>query len=699
MIVSSYSSNFDDIAYSELIIGNRFVYENQISDVGDITSSAAERLASELSRREPRCRMNNERKARVLVLSGGADGYLLNTLDSLASHASHYQLEVVLVPYYGLIENLTIFSTIPWLSIQDANAHGVEVLNRACLESDTENLVILSQYERVVIDTIDELFSTFDIKDGLGSVGTKILGVDGRLIEAGGRCYMDKGLVSMGKGEISTRTFYNYAHIVNFYSGCFATKKSILKEFGGFDKEFTVGTFEFLDYFHKLQSNGYTNFYQPLARTICYGEMLPNHGKNCISRPEFTVTLSKIKEKWPEFYCGHSSKNKFLGNNIKGHLLFLDFFIPDPESDAGSVTTVNLLKTYLDLGWHISFMPTIVRNYNERTAKKLIRMGVEVIHQGEMDNLETLAAVYPNAIDFVFAIRVTVLANLIEPIRHLFPNAPLAYFDCDLHYIRMLRESVLKNDWKLHADAMRTKLEELRCFIEADCSIVHTQVEYETVQAEVKLDNMVELPYVTEVRRSGVSYEKRFDVMFLGGYEHLPNVDAATYFVADIWNKICHRLPRNARLILVGSKPSAEIKALACDNIVVTGQVPHLEPYFDTTRVFVAPLRYGAGVKGKLITALAQGVPSVVTPIAAEGIPVQHGNEVLIADDSVSFGEEVVRLYNDPALWGHMQECGYTFIQRNASLDVYTEICEKVLAISRETWTKRFESRIREELM
>jgi len=127
-------------------------------------------------------------------------------------------------------------------------------------------------------------------------------------------------------------------------------------------------------------------------------------------------------------------------------------------------------------------------------------------------------------------------------------------------------------------------------------------------------------PYVTDVRRSQTPFEARRDIMFLGGFAHSPNVDGVRYFVSDIWPNLAAGLPADARLLIVGAAPTQPVLELANDRILVTGYVPELKPYFDRARVFVVPLRYGAGIKGKLVESLAHGVPSIATSIAVEGM-------------------------------------------------------------------------------
>jgi glycosyltransferase involved in cell wall biosynthesis len=263
----------------------------------------------------------------------------------------------------------------------------------------------------------------------------------------------------------------------------------------------------------------------------------------------------------------------------------------------------------------------------------------------------------------------------------------------------MMRESKLNNDNRIMIESILTKKEELICFKNAHCSIVHTSEEAELVMKELPSLRMpILLPFVTPIVQSKTPYCDRIDVMFLGGYEHLPNVDAAVYFAKEVWPIIKGRLSKDSHLLLVGSKPNVDVKSLQSDDVIVTGQVPDLEPYFERAKVFIAPLRYGAGVKGKVITALAHGVPTVATDIAIEGIEIAHEEQVLCANGVKDFAENVIRLFEDEGLWSSLQNKGYEFVLNNSSEGIYEKICNDIVAEAYSEWMIRKDEEIFSEL-
>jgi glycosyltransferase involved in cell wall biosynthesis len=186
--------------------------------------------------------------------------------------------------------------------------------------------------------------------------------------------------------------------------------------------------------------------------------------------------------------------------------------------------------------------------------------------------------------------------------------------------------------------------------------------------------------------------------MFLGGFGHPPNTDAVMYFISSVWPLLTPHLPERAKFVIAGSRPGPEILSLASDRIVVTGFVEDLRPYFDTARVFVAPLRYGAGIKGKVIQSLCYGVPSVVTSIAAEGIGLVSGRETLIADESTEFANSVLMAYFNRSLWHSLQSAGYDFVESNYSWNRFLELLTKALDTADAEWLRRHEEALRARL-
>jgi glycosyltransferase involved in cell wall biosynthesis len=177
----------------------------------------------------------------------------------------------------------------------------------------------------------------------------------------------------------------------------------------------------------------------------------------------------------------------------------------------------------------------------------------------------------------------------------------------------------------------------------------------------------------------GRPYAQRHDLVFVGGFRHPPNIDAVQWFVSSVFPLIRERLPE-VRFHCIGGDVPKEIAALASQpGVLVHGHVPDITPYMEGARVAVAPLRYGAGVKGKVNLSMANGQPVVATPCAVEGMHLRAGEDVLVADDAMTFAEAVVRAYHDEALWQRLAANGLLNVERHFSLEAGRDVVRRVL--------------------
>ena len=367
-------------------------------------------------------------------------------------------------------------------------------------------------------------------------------------------------------------------------------------------------------------------------------------------------------------------------------LLAIDATTPMPDSDAGSVIVAAMLRAFLQLDLEVSFFADYESSFDPVYTTALQQDGVRCLTAPRYTTLDSVLAV--NGFDVVLVFRHEVARRSLPAIRRHLPTARVIFHSVDLHYLRQQREAELKRSAAGSIAAARAQTLELEMFARADCSIVVTNVEKRIVEAQLPVTNIVEFPYICPVRRSAVPFASRNDIVFLGGYRHAPNVDAITVFCRDAWPSIAEQLP-DAKLLVVGSFPTDAVKALSGDRIEVTGMVPDLEPWFARSRVFVAPLRYGAGIKGKLIHSLAHGVPAVATSIATEGMALLDGRHVIIADEAAAMAGAVVDLYRNAALWSALQEAGYAFVEANYSWERCLDMCRLCLETADATWHKR----------
>lgn len=242
----------------------------------------------------------------------------------------------------------------------------------------------------------------------------------------------------------------------------------------------------------------------------------------------------------------------------------------------------------------------------------------------------------------------------LDYVRVLNPALPIIVDSVDLHYLRELRMSEYEPGRRSREQALATRARELAVYRKADAVITVTEIEKDILTAELPGLEIAVVPCIIPLNGGGGATDAADRIpgtlLFVGGFGHAPNVDAVVHFCRDVLPLI-HRVLPSVSVWIVGDSPPQEVRALATLNgVEVTGHVRDLDPYLRKAWISIAPLRYGAGIKGKVSEAMAAGVPVVTTTIGAEGMRLQHRVTALIADSPEAFADAVVELSRDVTL-------------------------------------------------
>lgn len=237
-------------------------------------------------------------------------------------------------------------------------------------------------------------------------------------------------------------------------------------------------------------------------------------------------------------------------------------------------------------------------------------------------------------------------AELLRPqVRWAQPGAGFVVDSVDIHFAR--EEAGIPLGHFKPAEVAARKTRELAVYRAADAVVVVTDEDAERLREAGPVPRLVNIPIVIEglARRLG---NRDPELLFIGGFDHHPNVDAVRWFADEVFPMVRREEPE-ARWLIVGSNPSAEVRALASrPGIEVVGFVPETRPYLERAAVSIAPLRYGGGMKGKVTEAMAAGLPVVTTGFGAQGIQAIDGTHLLVADSAADFAAAVVGLLRDP---------------------------------------------------
>ena len=372
----------------------------------------------------------------------------------------------------------------------------------------------------------------------------------------------------------------------------------------------------------------------------------------------------------------------------RGTMLVAADSLPLFDQSSGGLRLKTLIGLLHASGWSIAFasaagldaQPVGLRSAERRARYEaaLHDAGVQRILYGLHETAAFLGGP-GNAIAYAFLSFPGVAASITPLVRRHTPTARVVYDMVDFHGLRMAREAALRDDAALRDKANRQRDLELACARAADVTLAVTDEERAAL-LDLAPDLVVEtLPNVFEVPTTPApGVEGRANLLFVGGFWHAPNGDAMEWFVERIWPTIRRELPE-ARLRIAGANPENEVLALGLhDGVDVLGFVPDLGPLYRAHRVFIAPLRYGAGMKGKVGQSLMLGLPVVTTSVGAEGMGLQDGVHVLIAEEEAAFAAQVLRLMRDDLLWYHLAAKGRAHVESTLSVGVVRSRLEAI---------------------
>jgi hypothetical protein len=352
-----------------------------------------------------------------------------------------------------------------------------------------------------------------------------------------------------------------------------------------------------------------------------------------------------------------------LARAPRDRVLVVDHRVLTPDQDSGSVRMMAIITLLRQLGFEVTF----VADSQERFPvyeERLRRLAPVLLH-GPMATLEHLQA-EGGTYRFVLLSRPEQASQYLPMVRGLAGNATVIYDTVDLHWVRLTRAAELTGDPDQRLEAERFRKLEVLNATSADVVLAITPEERKALLDEAPEASVVVIPNVHSVAPAAAPLAGREDLFFIGGFEHHPNVDAVEWFVGQILPEVRRELP-DAIFHVVGSHPTDEVKRLASAAVRVAGFVEDPTSYFERSRVFVSPLRYGAGMKGKIGQAMSFGLPVVTTSIGAEGMRLVDGETALVADEPEAFAEAVVRLHRDDALWLRLSENGRRHVEANFS--------------------------------
>ncbi len=590
--------------------------------------------------------------------------YTIGCVTSILEHRCDTRYEIIIADDVSTDETAALFSAVGGVVrclTAETNGGFLINCNRAAEHVAGGYIVFLNNDTFVLDDWLDELLGPFDRFKDVGLVGSKLLMGDGTLQEAGGIIWSDGSGWNFGRGQDPRSCQFNYVKDADYTSGAaIAVPRGLWQELQGFDRRYIPAYSEDTDLAFRIRAHGLRTLYVPHSQVIHHEGV--SHGTDItIGIKAHQVTNGvKFVEKWRsvlETQHSPNGENVFLARDRtrdRKHLLVFDHYVPKFDRDGGSRMMYDFLRLFVDAGLHVQFWPDN-GHYDRSYAQTLQGFGIEVLYGPQVPHdFHGWIQEHGRYLDYVFLHRPSVSIRYIDDLCKYSP-ARRIYYGADLHFRRFEKEYAMTGRAEVLEEVKNARHMESYVWQRSDVIYYPAPEEVELVQQLVPDRRVCRFPVqlyadagIRAARaRVGTVRPSPPSILYVAGFAHRPNADAFLWFAREILPIIKARVPESI-VICAGSFPPHSITKLARDDLIVTEAIswPVLDWFYNSASVAIGPIRYGGGMKGKLLEAMRYGVPVVSTTAGAEGF--DNAEELMaIADTPKEFADRVVQIIRD----------------------------------------------------
>ncbi len=600
--------------------------------------------------------------------------YTYNCLRAIHAHSGDVEYEVIVADDGSTDQVRELDKIVSGITVlhNEKNLKFLLNCNRAAEYAKGEFLVFLNNDTQVQPGWLEPLVKLMDEDERIGMTGAKLIYPDGYLQEAGGILWKDGSAWNFGHRKDPEDPEYNYVKEVDYISGAaIMIRSSLWKEIGGFDPLFAPAYYEDTDLAFEVRRRGYKVIYQPKSAVVHFEGVSNGTDTGSGLKNYQVVNEKKFLKKWEGVLRKEhfeNGKDVYLAKDrgqTRKQILVVDHYVPNFDKDAGGRCTFMYIKVFLDLGFKVTFIGDNFAKPEPYTSV-LTQMGVEVLYGNDyFNNWQEWLKGNLKYFDYIYLQRPHISIKYIDLVKE-YGRGKVFYFAHDLHHIRLYRDYQVTGNRESLIESEKWKKIEIELFRKADVGHVVGSFEQNVMQNIFPNKPIRNIPlYIYDEMPEAIEkdFSRRKDLLFVGGFNHHPNVDAVLWFAQEIYPRILKKYPDMVWHI-VGSNAPEQIRQLQGENIVLEGFLSdeELEEMYRKCRLVVVPLRYGAGVKGKIVEAAFYQIPVVTTSIGGEGIDESVGS-FKMEDKPDEMADLVIRLYSDLEELRKMSDAGLTLIQ------------------------------------
>jgi GT2 family glycosyltransferase/glycosyltransferase involved in cell wall biosynthesis len=595
--------------------------------------------------------------------------FTFQCLRSLLREVDFRDTEVIVIDNASADETAEVLSHFRGLVrviANDTNRGFVDACNQGAEAARGRYLLFLNNDTVVEPGWLAALVETLERDPRAGAAGSMFLYPDGRIQEAGAIVWSNGETFHYGWGKSPSDRRFQFAREVDYCSGAsLLIRRELFERLGGFDRRYAPAYYEDTDLCMGVRSLGHKVVYQPRSRVYHFEGATAGTDTHTGFRRFQVINREKFYEKWRDVLArDHHPEDPArpepaANRRWSTQVVVVDDRVPTPDRDAGSARMLHILRALSE--WCHPVLLTTSKRVWPEYERRLWEEGVETASALDLRRLMRERHFRAAVVS-----RPEVAEMVLKTIRRADPRVKVVFDTVDVHFVRFAREAELTGEPEAARRAAHYREVETRLARASDLVWFASPTDQEAMERAAPGVPSAVVPTVHPPRDRGLPFGGRAHLFFVGSFRHRPNEDAVHFFAREVLPLVRESLP-GCELFVAGDNPPPAFRDYEASGVRVLGYVPEIAPLFARSRVFVAPIRFGAGMKGKIGDALSHGLPVVTTSVGAEGIGLRDGEEALIADTAADFAAAVVRLYREEALWQRLSSNARAHVERHFS--------------------------------